>query len=185
MRCRRGSNGWAPSCDVFPFPHLLELDVGLDEAGLTIDTTVTPTSTADVPVSFGFHPYFVIPNLPREKWRLELPAMERLVLDGRGIPTGEREPFGGFAGVLGERTFDDGFVVTGAPTLALEGGGRRIEVSFLEGYRFAQVFAPPEPRVIALEPMTAPTNALRSGDGLTLVPPGERFAASFRIAVSS
>jgi aldose 1-epimerase len=65
------------------------------------------------------------------------------------------------------------------------GGGRRIEVSFLEGYRYAQVFAPPEPAVVALEPMTAPTNALVSGDGLTLVPPGGRFTASFRVAVVS
>ena len=31
--------------------------------------------------------------------------------------------------------------------------------------------------------MTAPTNALRSGDGLRLLAPGERFSAGFSIAV--
>jgi aldose 1-epimerase len=170
---------------VFPYPHLLELEVALDATGLTIDTTVTPTSDVAVPVSFGFHPYFVLPDVPRAEWRLELPPMERLALDERGIPTGERGPFAGFAGALGARTFDDGFAVSREPTLALVGGGRRIEVSFLEGYRYAQVFAPPEPAVVALEPMTAPTNALVSGDGLTLVPPGGRFTASFRVAVVS
>jgi hypothetical protein len=32
--------------------------------------------------------------------------------------------------------------------------------------------------------MTAPANALRSGEGLRLIAPGERFTASFSIAVS-
>jgi hypothetical protein len=31
--------------------------------------------------------------------------------------------------------------------------------------------------------MTAPANALRSGDGLRLLAPGERFAACFSLAV--
>lgn len=38
------------------------------------------------------------PELPRERWRLRLPALRRLVLDARGIPTGEerpKRPFGG------------------------------------------------------------------------------------------
>jgi galactose mutarotase-like enzyme len=38
-------------------------------------------------------------------------------------------------------------------------------------------------REVALEPMTAPTNALASGDGLRLVEPGASFSAAFRIAV--
>ncbi len=32
--------------------------------------------------------------------------------------------------------------------------------------------------------MTAPANALRSGDGLRLLAPGERFLARFSVAVS-
>jgi aldose 1-epimerase len=36
---------------------------------------------------------------------------------------------------------------------------------------------------ICFEPMTAPTNALRSGTGLRRIPPGDTFAAAFSIAV--
>jgi hypothetical protein len=32
--------------------------------------------------------------------------------------------------------------------------------------------------------MTAPTNALVSGDGLTLVPPGQQYRAAFRVSIS-
>jgi aldose 1-epimerase len=53
----------------------------------------------------------------------------------------------------------------------------------LAGYRYAQVFAPKDKDYIALEPMTAPANALTGGRGLRFVPPGERFRAVFRIHI--
>jgi aldose 1-epimerase len=64
-----------------------------------------------VPVSFGFHPYLSLPELSRTDWQLELPAMRKLVLDTRGIPTGDEESFGGFNARLGESSFDDGFAL--------------------------------------------------------------------------
>ena len=51
------------------------------------------------------------------------------------------------------------------------------------GYPAAQVFSPPGADFICFEPMTAPTNALRSGVGLRLVEAGDAFTAAFSIAV--
>ena len=80
--------------------------------------------------------------------------------------------------------FDDGFALLGpAATFALAGGGLRIAVDLLEGYPYAQVFAPKGEAFVALEPMTAPTNALVSGQGLRLVGPGEALRATFRVRV--
>jgi len=67
----------------------------------------------------------------------------------------------------------------------VEGGGRRIIVEFLAGYRYAQIFAPKDKDYIALEPMTAPTSALEGGRGLRLVEPGGQFRAAFRIRVNA
>lgn len=168
---------------VFPFPHRLDMGVQLDEA-LTIRTTLAATEGAAVPVSFGYHPYFRLPGVTRERWRVELPAMQRLVLDEKMIPSGDREPFEGYAGDLGDSLFDDGFAeLPEQPEFMLSGGGRRITVTLLEGYPYAQVYAPAEPEVVCFEPMTAPTNALASGAGLRLLEPGESLTAAFRIAV--
>lgn len=171
---------------VFPFPHRLELKATIHADGLMLETTLIASPEGPVPISFGFHPYFGIPGLARAQWRLELPAMRRLVLDDRNIPTGEEEPFDGFDDQLGDRDFDDCFAVIGErPSFALTGAGRRITVELLEGYGFAQVFAPKDKEYVALEPMTAPTNALTSGSGLRLVDPAGRFSAAFRIGITA
>jgi galactose mutarotase-like enzyme len=171
---------------VFPFPHLLEMAVTLSPDGLTLETRLSAGLDGPVPVSFGFHPYFVLPGLPRAQWRLKLPPMRRLGLDPRGIPTGEEESFVGFDAELGELDFDNGFAVPeDHPAFSLTGAGRRITVELLAGYRYAQVYAPQDQNYVALEPMTAPTSALTSGRGLTLVPPGGQFNTSFKIRVEA
>jgi aldose 1-epimerase len=169
---------------IFPFRHRLEFAATIRPDGLSLETTLLASPDGPVPVSFGFHPYFGVPELPRAQWRLELPAMRRLVLDARGIPTGEEQAFDGFDGQLGESNFDDCFALFGGSTsLSLAGAGRRITVEFLEGYGYAQIFAPKGKDYVALEPMTAPTSALTSGRGLHLVEPGGEFRSAFRIRV--
>jgi aldose 1-epimerase len=170
---------------VFPFPHRLTLDVSIDPHGLQIDTQLEATDpVACVPVSFGFHPYFGIPGVPRAQWRITLPAMQSLVLDARSIPIGQRVPFAGLDRALETLTLDDGFALPSADwTMSISGGDRRIAVHALHGYPYAQVYAPIDPECIALEPMTAPTNALVSGDGLRLLAPSGSFEAAFRIEV--
>jgi galactose mutarotase-like enzyme len=56
-------------------------------------------------------------------------------------------------------------------------------VRWLQGYRYAQVWAPLDPQVVCYEPMTAPTNAIASGEGLQIVEPGEEHAAAFEIEI--
>ena len=171
---------------VFPYPHKVQMDATLDPDSLTLGITVFASGGTRVPISFGFHPYFGIPQLPRPAWRVELPVMHRLLLDPRGIPTGGQEPFGPVDSPLGEMNFDDGFAVMDAqPSFSLSGAGRRITVTFLEGFSYAQVFAPQNKDFIALEPMTAPTSALASGQGLRVTEAGAEFRASFRISVQS
>ena len=169
---------------VFPYPHRLELAVTIRPDGLTLETTLEAGAEGPVPASFGFHPYLGLPDLPRTRWRLELPAMRRLTLDERGIPTGEETSFPGFQAELGEASFDDGFALLDERSIfTLSGAGRRLSVEMRGGYTHAQVFAPPGMDLVALEPMTAPANALVSGRRLRLVEPGSTLQATFRIGV--
>jgi aldose 1-epimerase len=171
----------------FPFEHELTVEAALAGETLTIVTTVTPTDTPLVPTSFGWHPYLTLPGEDRRGWHIELPVRRRAELDDRGIPTGAAEDVEPYSGPLEERVFDDLFVALEPPgRFVLAGAGRRVELDQdLASYPVAQVYAPEDSDFICWEPMTAPTNALVSGDGLRLVQPGETFSASFSITVSS
>jgi aldose 1-epimerase len=169
----------------FPFPHVLDVDAALSPGTLTITTTVRPSSNAAVPIAFGFHPYLRIPGVPREQWRVTLPPRRHLMLDERAIPTGagERHPAACFP--LADRAFDDGYDMLAAGTaFGVAGGERKLTVMLDCGYPAGQVFAPAGAQFICFEPMTAPTNALRSGAGLRRILPGDAFTAAFSIHVS-
>jgi aldose 1-epimerase len=188
-------DGWALSADLhfgahpdllaaFPFPHRLRIDVALRRRTLTVRTTLHAEGEHPVPVAFGFHPYLRLPDVARERWRVELPAMRHLELDAHGIPTGAARPMPAQAGRLGTSTFDDGYVdVPPGAAFVLAGGARQITVCFDEGYPVAQVFAPGAADLVCFEPMTAPPNALASGDRLTAVAPGRSYTATFSITV--
>ena len=172
--------------EVFPFPHRVEMAVALNKDGLSIETTLTAGPEGPVPVSFGYHPYLGLPGLPRDRWRLRLPAMRRLLLDERSIPTGAQEPVAAVDGALGDQDLDDGFALVGdQASLSISGGGTRLTVDLIAGYPYTQVFAPKGKDYVALEPMTAPTNALASGCGLHFVDAGQAFRAAFRIGIDA
>jgi aldose 1-epimerase len=171
---------------IFPFPHHVDMAVRLRPVDLEIQTTVFADSGSPVPISFGFHPYFGVPGIPRSEWTLNAPAMRKLALDAQGIPTGQETPSPPFAAQLGNTGYDDGFALSsGQAMFSIAGNGYTIAIEFKSGFPFAQVFAPQDKdkQFIAIEPMTAATNALRSGKGLRVIAPGEQFIASFRIQV--
>lgn len=172
--------------DAFPFPHELGLTVVLRGDELSVTTTITPIGEVEVPVAFGWHPYFVVPEPDRAAWRLKLPFSRHAVLDARNLPTGEVQQWAwDGTGGLGDRTLDDLFVVVPDGTVAsLTGGGVEVSLEYRHGYPYAVVFAPANDAVVAIEPMTAPTDpfAGRFG-GLRSVAPGDAFSATFVIRV--
>jgi aldose 1-epimerase len=109
--------------------------------------------------------------------------MTRILTDERGIPNGERTPVPPRRGAIGDTELDDLFTDLGSGVggaeFTLAGGGHELTMRFLEGYTHAQLFTSPGRPVVAIEPMTAPTDALRSGDGLRLVT--EPFRAVFAL----
>jgi galactose mutarotase-like enzyme len=171
---------------LFPFEHELEIEATVSPGTLSIATTIVATGADPVPVSFGFHPYLTPGAGHRDQWRVELGAEQRLVLDEHMIPTGQRTPLQPRELQLGSSSWDDGLAaLDDPPVFAVTGRGRRLTVTFDEGFAWAQVYAPPGEDFICFEPMTAPTDALNSGDGLIVLAPGERHRTRFTVALAA
>jgi aldose 1-epimerase len=170
--------------ELFPFEHELELEAIVSDGALSIATTVLASGPEPVPVSFGFHPYLTLPAGQRETWQVELGAAQRLGLDDRMIPTGELKPLTQRF-ELADSSWDDGLAgLDDPPVFAVAADGLRLSVTFDEGFDWAQVYAPPGHDFICFEPMTAPTDALNSGEGLRVLEPGQRHRARFTVMLS-
>ena len=84
---------------------------------------------------------------------------------------------------IGRRTFDDGYALGRDRRLAIESeDGYSLELHGRSNYPFAQVWVPTAQPFVALEPMTAPTNALVAGDA-AVVRTGDTFTASFTLTL--
>ncbi len=169
--------------ELFPFAHELRMAVRVAPRELTVVTTVAATGADRVPVSFGFHPYLRLPGTSRTRWQLQLPLSEHLALDNHMIPTGGRSDAPDGPLTLADSSWDDGFALREQPArYVAQSEGAGIAAEFVSGFPFSQIYAPPGKDFICFEPMTAPANALRSGDGLTVLEPGGEYRAEFRIA---
>ena len=164
----RARRGWSES--EFPFPHEVVVEHSVTPGALSTVTEVR----GDVPVAFGWHPFLRLPGVPRERWRVTLGSRRRLALDRRLLPLGRSEAWAPPPFELGGRHFDESLTEVEA-AFVLEGGGRCVEVEFLEGAPHAQFFAPRAEPVACFEPMAAPVDALVSGDGLAWAPWRMRF----------
>ncbi|HUZ83440.1 MAG TPA: aldose 1-epimerase [Gaiellales bacterium] len=171
--------------ELFGHPHRLTLEASLDAGGLTIRTELEATGAGPVPVAYGFHPYLHPPAGDRDSWSVEGPFRSAIELDDRMLPTGRRMPAPPLADRLAGRTHDDAFAdVRDGDRFTVSDGVRRLTVTMIEGYGFVQLYAPADAPVVCFEPMTAPTNALATGEGLGRVEPGGSAVAAFSVGVS-
>jgi aldose 1-epimerase len=167
----------------FPFAHRIEVTAIAREQEVQMDTKIVPTGPRPVPLAFGWHPYLRLPGGRRSGWRLRLPARRHLALDDRAIPTGESTHEAAEVAPISRRIFDDGYALGRERRLGLANdAGCSVELRCGAGYPFAQVWVPRREPFAALEPMTAPTNALVD-HAAPVVPCGEAFTASFTLTL--
>jgi galactose mutarotase-like enzyme len=168
---------------VLGVPHRLTMTVRLRGAALSVATTIEATGDRAVPVAFGFHPYLRLPGSGRDAWRLRMPAWTGVELDARSIPTGRRLPPTPVRDEpLGDRAFDHGYVdVRDGDAISVTDGERRLTLTWREGFPAAQVYAPSDEDLLCPEPMTAPTNALTTGEALRRALPGQPMTAVFSL----
>ena len=175
---------------IFPFKHTIQIKHELRDNELKIETTVLNEDEQEMPVSFGFHPYFQRNEL---NVKLTVPLENTIEVDAVMIPTGKVFPkeskwdFKDDTINLQNAAFDDGFqdlkpIERNQAVFALD----NIHVVFDEHYPFAQIYAPvnPDKPYVCIEPMTAVTNALNT-NSCRKIKRGERFTASFSIVLNT
>jgi aldose 1-epimerase len=184
----------------WPFAHEYEMTYRLADGELEVKVTVTNLSAESMPIALGFHPYYRIPDIPRDRWVASIPARKIAITDSRLVATGEFKPFDMPNPLpLQGHPLDTGFTdlerdTDGRAHFSIEADGKKVETLFGPKYGVAVIFAPPAPEgqtrdFICFEPMTGITNAVNlQHEGkypeLQTVAPGAKWTESFWIRAS-
>jgi galactose mutarotase-like enzyme len=164
----------------FPFQHDLVVEAELWGMTLTVRTSLTATGSTPVPVAFGWHPYFAFPDTARAEWTLDAPFTRRAALSELFVPTGDVAEVEPVSGPLGSTAYDDVFVDV-RPSASVRVGGARhaVTVDYVAGYPVAVLYAPRTHDLVAVEPMTAPTDPFSGRWPVRSAEPGETVTAVF------
>ncbi|MEU2612874.1 aldose 1-epimerase family protein [Micromonospora sp. NPDC007271] len=183
------------------YPWALRLrtrwSVGAD--GLRAEHEVTNLAGEAAPFGFSVHPYLRLPKVSVDELSLRVPGRTRLLLDGRLLPMAATavagteydftEPRLIGAAVLDmafgdvERDADGRSTVT----LAAPDGSAAVHVWAGPEFGWWQVFTGDtltgerHRRSVAIEPMTCPADAFRSGKDLIVLSPGETWRGAWGI----
>jgi aldose 1-epimerase len=189
---------------VFPqhgFPFRLDTTVRheLVATGLVVTHTIANASPVRAPFAVGSHPFFRVGDHDPATLTVTLDAATRFETNVRSIPVGTTAVAGtpfdlSSSPLLADLDIDACY----RDVRADENGVRRIRLTAPDGssttmwqdpsFEYTQVFTPRNfPRggvkglAFAAEPMTAPANALASGEGLRWLEPGETWSGSWGI----
>jgi len=169
----------------FPFAHDLIVEARLTGLTLTVTTSLTPTSSRAVPVTFGWHPYVAFLDVPRREWEVVVPFLRHAELDARTIPTGVVLDLPIESGALGTRVLDDLYVdLSDGIVASVRGGSRSVSTRYVSGYPVGVIWAPASLDVVCIEPMTAPTDPFSGRWPLRMAAPGESVAAVFEMTAA-
>ncbi len=174
----------------YPFALSLRVDYALSEQGLRVSTTATNVGTDACPFGLGAHPY-LLPGTPTvDSATLSLPARRVLGADGwtavQDAGLDFQEPR-----ALGPRKLDHCFgelergedglarVVLGDPS-----AGAGVTLWADEAYSYLMLYTGDDRpdvarRSLAVEPMTCPPQAFRTGESLIVLAPGDSTNATW------
>lgn len=181
----------------YPFRLEVRARYRLRRDGLDVRLAVRNTGAEPAPVALGAHPYLRVGAAATDGLRVRVDADTAYRLDDGHIP---REPFAVAGSAWDLRAGRTLATAPGHATLghlarrrrlrhALEAGdGRVVELRADAVFRWTQLYvaegfpADDGPRTaVAIEPMTAPPNALRTGTGLRMLAPGRTWRPGFGI----
>jgi aldose 1-epimerase len=168
----------------FPFAIAIEMTHRLSRATLQVETAIENLSAEPVPVCVGFHPYFQLPDSPRDSWRVRIAARQRVGLSPKLTPTDERTPVAVNPVALRGTELDSVFTDLTGEEFAIEGPDQRLIVRFGPRYPVAIIYAPAGKSFACIEPMSALTNALNGPESaLQHIAPGDTWRESFWISI--
>ncbi|MHA8082363.1 aldose epimerase family protein [Aquirufa sp. A-Brett2-15D] len=173
----------------YPFPFTFRYTYTLQDSGsLEITFEAKNTGTSSLPFACGWHPYFSFPDTSAEDLEIKFKPISRFLSDSQMIPLQEENLNGKQHFKFATEKIDHVFRLESQEKHLTEFIDTKHQRSlFLEQssiqFPFLVVFQPEGYTSVAIEPMTANTDAFNTGDGLVELAPDEVFSGQIRLSI--
>jgi aldose 1-epimerase len=156
----------------FPYTYNIQLKYTLTRSTLMLTVDIKNTDSKTFPFTLGWHPYFM--SSDRYNSSVIFDSNKKLVLDDRCITKGvDKDENFGFV-TLKNQALDDCYVLkSGGVTFKTPNYTLTIDSS--EKDSFLQLYTPPHPNMLAIEPTTGVSDSFNNGMGLKTLLPKETF----------
>jgi aldose 1-epimerase len=180
----------------YPFSLAVSIEYALSDQGLSVATTAANTGPGPCPYGCGAHPYLTLGTPTVDSVVLTAPGRAVLHSDDRGIPTSRGAVEGTDYDFTQPRTIGGTRLDHCFTELDRDGSVARVELRapdnaaltlrMDEAYGYLMLFTgDPLPdvyrRSLAVEPMTCPPNAFRTGEALVRLEPGDSYTSTWGI----
>jgi aldose 1-epimerase len=188
-----------PPVPGYPWPLRFAVTWDVSPAGLRCRVAVTNVGSSPCPFGFASHPYLQLSGVAVDDLLLHVPAQARLLVDGRLLPIGAARVAGGEFDYTESRRIGSAELDTAFGDLLRDGsGGSAVDLSTVDGrwlrvwadetFNWWQVFTGDSltgerhRRSVAIEPMTCPPDAFRSGRDLIVLEPGQTWQGAWGVS---
>ncbi len=183
----------------YPFALELWITYSLSGSGLRAATQATNVGDRPCPFGAGFHPYLLPGAASVDDARLRLPVRSVLDTDESGAPAGRSPVAGteldyGAERALGATRLDHCFGdlepdADGLARVTLRGPESSVTLWANSSYRYLQLYTGDDRpdvsrRSLAVEPMTCPPQAFRSGEDVVVLEPGASWTGVWGLTPS-
>lgn len=158
--------------DGFPYTYTIQLKYTLTHNVLNMAVEIKNTDSKAFPFTLGWHPYFSTND--RYHSAVIFDSNEKLILDDRCITSGVEvdENFGLVE--IKNQALDDCYILK-TNTITFKTPKYVFTINSSEAESFLQLYTPPHPNMIAIEPTTGVSDSFNNGIGLKTLKPNEAY----------
>ena len=173
----------------YPFPFQFQYTYTLTDSG-ALEVTFEALNTGEGPLPFacGWHPYFSFPDTTVADLEINFKPISRFLSDSQMIPLKEEHLNGKQQFKFSTDKIDHVFrlepmEIHRTEFIDTKHQKRLILEQSSILFPFLVVFQPEGYSSVAIEPMTANTDAFNTGDGLIELAPSEAFSGQIRLSI--
>jgi aldose 1-epimerase len=166
----------------FPYTYIIQLKYTLTQSTLKLGVDIKNTDSKTFPFTLGWHPYFM--SSDRYNSSVSFDSNKKLKLDDRCITEGVAvdEKFGQV--MVKDQSLDDCYVLK-TNAIQFKTPKYILDINSSEKESFLQLYTPPHPNMLAIEPTTGVSDSFNNGMGLKTLAPQEAYSIEWVLSINN